>query len=316
MEIVTNFLTNSPWIQLFCARIPLFIGVILYLAFAGVGAMLIAGRALAKQRKRTSYDKCAQQLGYVALLFGIPMIVGFKAYLYLETGSLYPVSVEGYFIETAWFMTALTVFYIFLYVSVWKSISKKTWLQNIFGSICFLQGISSILVVLIISKVIANPNFDLTYQKPQEFFQSIIPTPLSPAFNAAICLIPIFFILPAIFGNIGLLFLRYINDYGRDHYNIAIGWCTNWIKIFGILLCLIILTTSGINIWQQYEAKILNYWDWLDEGIFLFLWIIISVIMSSITKSQLPLRHKFSMIFADLLALVSIYFCIDWWLAK
>ena len=314
MEIVTNFLTNSPWIQLFCARIPIFICVILYLAFAGVGAMLIAGRTLAKKRKRTSYDKCALQIGYIALFLGMPLAVGLKIYLYHENGSLYPTNLQGYFFEALWFTMALIVLYNFLYVCIWKLINKKTWLQNIFGSICLLQGIISTIIILFISKMLHHPEIDLANQATTNFLLTLIPQPLSPNFQALVCLIPLFFAIPAVIGNIGLLLLRNINDYGRDHYNIAIAWCTNWVKKFGILLCLAILTIAGINIWQAFEAQTLDYLSYLDETIFLGLWLIVTLTMGLIGHSQIPLRHKFSMLFADILAIASIYFCLDWWL--
>lgn len=312
MDIVTNFLVNSPWIQLFYARLPLFIGVLLYLAFAGVGGMLLAGRVLAKKRKRSSYDKCAQQIGFIALLLGLPLVIGTKIYLYMETGSLYPTQLQDYFLEAAWFMSALTVFYIFLYINIWKLVNKKTWLQNIFGTICTLQGFIGTITILVIYKILESQNTDFTYQSTVNFILTLIPKPLSAEFTADICLIPIFFLLPAVFGNLGLLCLRHINDYGRDHYNIAIAWCTNWIKTFGSLLFLIVLTISGINIWLQFESETFDYFIWLDTGIFLFIWFIIVLIMTLIGRSQIPLRHKFSMVFADILAIASIYFCLDW----
>ncbi|MBQ9537353.1 MAG: hypothetical protein IJU79_06175 [Desulfovibrionaceae bacterium] len=309
---MSNFLTHSPWMQFFWQRWPLLLAILLYLSFAGVGAMLLAGRILARRRKRSSYDKCARQLGCIGLCIGFPLLIASKVYFYLQTGQWFSITTQGFFTEIAWVMVALILLYLLLYVAIWKLTQKATWIQNIFGSICLLQGLVSTFVLLIIAKLTLTPHIDLTWQTFPQFLLDSLPPLGSATLLALVITLPILFALPAIFGNIGLLCVRKLHDYGRDHYNIAISWCTAWLSRCGLWIILICLMQAGYIYYQQWQAHVFLPWEFLDLGIFTGIWVVVVFIMTFIARSTIPLRHKLSMCFADILVIFSCYIYLRW----
>ena len=131
MEIQA-LLQALPW-QNLLEHAPLLSILFFASSFAGIGAMLILGRSLAKRRKRTSYDKCAKQLAALATFFCLLFLLVTKGLAFWHTGNFYPENIADYCFHILWLLFALTMFFLICILLTWKLLQKRPLLQSMLG---------------------------------------------------------------------------------------------------------------------------------------------------------------------------------------
>ena len=94
------------------------------LAFAGLGFMSAAARALAVTRKRASYEKCARQLALLSLLLGWALLICGRVWLFFTQNSYTPDSISDFMVEMSWIMLGLAVLINSMYFALWKFLLK------------------------------------------------------------------------------------------------------------------------------------------------------------------------------------------------
>ena len=315
LETFWTTLNAQPAIAFFLNHSVLFLGLVACLACLGVGGMLFAGRILARKRKRSSYDKCARQLAFIAIVVGWLLAILCKTVSVLKTGLWFPVDLRGIFHETCWFLLVITMLYVTIYAFLWKQFAGKTLLQSLFSGVCFVQGFVTCLLVFCDARLFFLVKDAQTFHDWLLVMPTVLLPPLvSEAFLCLALLVPLFFLLPAVIGNIGLLFVRNRMDYGRDHYTIAIQWCSSVAVKWLTLACLLIAVHIGAILVEQWYAQAYDLLAYISCGILFALGIIALILYLCIAKSALPLRYKGTLVFADLLTIAFTCCTIYGWL--
>ncbi|MCR4665797.1 MAG: hypothetical protein K5657_00690 [Desulfovibrio sp.] len=286
-------------------------------SIACMGLFFIVGRRLAKKRKRSAYEKGARQLAVLACALGWIPLLGWKAWSYLQSGTLFPESVFGLLEEIAWLMGLVTLLLFSLHLVVWKALSSHPLVSSILSFATFFQGFVWALFVVFLWRL-RMPGEPVTLLDLQTQLEQVatgflgIETPL-------LCIaLPLFLLLlamPAVYGSMGLLCLRSVHDYGRDHYQTVTRWLSGWIARTGLMLFLLLVLVLGFLLWPAQERLLADPWTVLQPFfpvlLFGLLWLLGSLLHLAVSLSELPLRHKVSVVFADLLLISSVPFYVE-----
>ena len=297
--------------QFFLEHILYFGGLLGCFAFLGIGSELLSGRVLARERKRSSYDKCAFQLLWIGLGIGWLLMVAMKAWLVMDHGFTLPKDMHASFLEILWSFLAIATLFLTNYAFVWKRVAKKNLLQSILSGICLGFGSFAVLLFLAYTRLVSlSPLTDLPNLSALSAL--LIPPFHSEAFFALLLFLPFFFLLPLSFGTMGLLVVRSHFDYGRDHYNIAFQWLCGVAKIWAGIVLLLLVGRMGLLFWQTREAPDIT--AFIPYGILSLCMLLATGVFACVSKSTLPLRHKLVLVIADLLSIFVFLRIVHIWL--
>ena len=278
----------------------------LLLCLAGLPVLAAAGQGLAHSRGRSAYGKCARQLGHLGSLLGLIAVIAGGVALGMQYQTLlaldihHPAARENFLpllLAGGWicvvFSTLLSCLYTGLWQS-WRTVPRLHQLLALLAALVAAMAVYAALLYLHARAVVPAPSDlrALLMPEAEGFWVAV-----SYAFFAALA-------LAGGYGALWLLLRRVADDYGRDHYNLVLPWCTGWARNAWLLLWLCVAGRTGWRIFQLYEATggTLDWLQFQPDGAGLAVLLLPGLWWLGISRSTTPLRAKIATSLAPLWA--------------
>ncbi|MBO4369164.1 MAG: hypothetical protein J5803_03580 [Desulfovibrio sp.] len=297
------------WLLAFYQNAPFSCFFPLYSLIACVGLFFFMGPYLAKKKKRTSYEKGARQLCLLSTVLGWLLLIGGKICLYLKHGTWFPETLFGFLLEIAWLMLCVTVLLITLHRILWKPLVNHPFFLSLLSFMTFFQGLASALLLLFLFRM-EKMGIPASLSELPHALELLGNDLLEGGMPAIVGGLPLLIAMPAVFGSLGLLCLRRVHDYGRDHYSVVLTWFMQWTARFGFLLFFFCGIALAYQLSPYRDSLLADPLSVLSPFapllLFCSVWFLASILLKAISASELPLRHKALMVFCDFLLLCSI----------
>lgn len=270
------------------------------LAFAGLGFMSAAARALAVTRKRASYEKCARQLALLSLLLGWALLICGRVWLFFTQSSYTPDSISDFMVEMSWIMLGLAVLINSMYFALWKFLLKLPMLHVGMGVVSGIQGIIATVASLAAARLLtalARPDADLL-----TLGHIYVPGFGTPFWCALFWSLPLMLAVAGGMGAFWLVLRRKYDDFGRDHYNTMLPWCATWARNAWAVFWVILLASSVFDVQNAWQNDTFTVTDAIMESAELLLWLAPALLWTFVARSATPMRHKITLLAALALA--------------
>lgn len=298
-----NFLADNPVLQSVLDVASIIVPLALLFAFCGMNILAVTGEMLGLRRRRAFYEKCAMQLALLGQGLGWTLLVGGRIWLYFVEKELseqrFLISVH----EVCWVVLGLAVIFSCIYFLLWKALARQLPLVHIgVGIFAALQGALALLLVLAGMRLVAIINLPLAEETTINLVDALLPV-WGTSYAAAVCFVlPLLLGMPAAFGAVWLLMRRKRDDFGRDHYNTVLPWCSAWARNAWGIVWLLLLAFSGLDIYRLTQAGSLVTEDGITAGIRVLLWLIPPLLWHLTSRSATPMRHKAGLVLALLIS--------------
>ena len=283
-------------IDAMCVTLPL----AALLAFAGLGFVSAMARILSITRKRSSYDKCARQLAMLALILGWSLLIAGRVWLFFVQDAYTPDSLPDFMVELSWILLGLAVLISSLYFALWKFLVKVPVLHIFMGIVSSIQACIAVAVTLGATRMLS------AYMRPDASSITLgdifFPGWLSPFWFALYWTLPLALAMAGAGGAMWLAIRRKREDFGRDHYNTMIPWCTLWARNAWTIFWLIFLGATVAEIQQGWQGDAFTGRSVALESIKVLIWLVPPVLWTIVARSAAPMRHKLSLLLALLIA--------------
>ncbi|MDD2966984.1 MAG: hypothetical protein PHN64_05815 [Desulfovibrionaceae bacterium] len=300
-----SIMEHYPFVHTTLALLAVVLPLAALLAFPGLALMAITGQLLAIKRKRSFYDKGAKQLALLATLLGWLLSTGGAVWLLCrytpQTIPLDAIPLQVMVHCLAWLLITLGAFFASLHYSLWKGLKQYPRMHQFIGLFALVSaylGAYTLMASLVLQSQL---DAGLVVENIQ---QALVPAENSPLWNAVYYL-PV--LVAAMAGGLGSLWFvvrRKRDDFGRDHYNTVVPWAACWARNAWLCLWLILLFFTGWEvITAAQEHDILPQQELLNHALRLALWLIPLLLWCIVTRSATPLRHKFTLLLAQILVM-------------
>ena len=215
------------------------------------------------------------------MMLGWLMLLGGRLWLILALDGFDSYSIIVLLSEATWMMFGFSVIVSCCYFMLWKFLTNYPVLHIILGVIAFLQGLMTCVGVMAVT-----PQF-------------------GQAYLSALCYtLPLIFALAGAFGAVWLLLRRKADDFGRDYYNTMVPWCTRWARNAWVLLWLLLVASSGLEIWQTWQTTgVFMQQDAIFQSLRVLLWLLPALLWTLVARSATPLRQKPALVIGLLLSM-------------
>lgn len=299
---VHNFGLENPLFQMTLDILTIVVPVTALCALAGLPFMALTAEVLGHMRQRSCYNKGARQLAGLACILAwlCTLCAGLLGWTRLESAAQYPAIVQGYMVWLLFLATASLC--VSLYFALWKSL--RQW--PIFHQcLALLAGcLASISLYAGLSLLDVECRIDQGLPPLTEVWALFVPQNNSALWNVLYYLPPLALGLAAGMGAVWLLLRRKRDDYGRDHYTVMLTWCATWARNAWAALWFVLLAFSLTDIlitWQETEGQSLQ--AAIFQALHVLLWSVPALLWAIAARSPMPLRHKFTLVLALLIAM-------------
>lgn len=300
-----GFIGQYPFVQNGLDMLGVVLPLAALLAFPGLVLMAVTGQLLAVRRKRSFYDKGAKQLALLATLLGWMLTIGGAAWLLYHYAPQHiafdAVPLQAMTHCVAWLLLAAGAFFASLHYALWKGLKNSPRLHQFIGLFALLSaylGAYALMASLVLQSQL---DAGIVIENLQ---QALVPAENSPLWSAVYYL-PV--LVVAMGGGLGSLWFvarRTRDDFGRDHYNTVVPWAACWARNAWLCLWFILLFFTGLEvITSAQEHDILPQQELINHALRLILWLIPMLLWCIVTRSATPLRHKCTLLLAQLLAM-------------
>ncbi|GFH62450.1 MAG: conserved hypothetical protein [Candidatus Desulfovibrio kirbyi] len=300
MNTVTTFLNATPWLRLTVDIAGIIIPLSALLAFAGTGFLSAAAKLLFLRTGRAAYDKCAKQLACLGLVLGWLLLTGGRVWLSLTLdapGALPPQTIVT---EACWIFLGAGVLFISFSYALWKFLAAYPVAHALISLLGALQGLAALLTALAAARCLtALTDSGASSYAPDILF---LPDWRSPFWNALSYTPLLMLAMSGASGALWLLCRRRYEDFGRDYYTAMILWCAAWARNTWAALWIVLLISSAVLIYQQPNG--FSAGNAVEQTVRLLLWLLPALIWTIVCRAKTPLRHKFALVTAFLVAVV------------
>ena len=260
------------------------------LAYSGLYFLSATARILAISRKRAAFDKCSRQLAMLALVLGWIIVTASRVWLYYEQPTHEEGGVENFLLEVSWLLFSMGVLLGTIFYSLWRILKNMPILHSTIGMICAVENCLALLVILFTIRVGAAAP---TPEQSSFALPDLLPSRWDDPLLSALCYtLPLILAMPGAWGACWLLLRRRRDDFGRDYYNKMVSWCFGWARNAWLVLWLLLLTSIGMQVWQQMQAQIFDAQEALLDNMRIFLWLLPVLLWTAVRKGKPPLRHS------------------------
>lgn len=300
-EKICKLYMDYPLLGDFLSTLCLAAALSALIAYAGLNFISAVAKLICMIRSRTIYDKCARQIAMLTLLLGWILLIAGRLWLYFtQRNSLHEVPISDFVLEMSWLLLSIGVLLSSIYFIVWRTLKQMPVLHVTLGAISAIQNCIALLAVLTSLRMIA------AYSTPgtnSSGLGGLLPdTWNAPAWSAAACMLPLVFSLGAAYAIIWLLVRRNRDDYGRDYYNVMIGWCSAWARNAWLVVYMIFLLSTGLHLLHRYQEKTFSPAVGINDGLLCLLWLCPAILWTIVRRSKIALRHKISLAIAFLIS--------------
>ncbi|MDR1777786.1 MAG: hypothetical protein LBR31_08185 [Desulfovibrio sp.] len=312
MNAAQNFLEGWPAVQAVLDAASVALPLAAFLSYCGLGLISALAKILSHARKRASFDKCARQLALLGFILGWIMLVGVRVWLFLTPTGGGKAVLLVWLAEICWLLLAVSVLLASLYYALWKHTAKYPALGISLGLSGGLAACAALFCALATARfTVLGLTASATDAKAGEIFAA-----LSKIFVNAADSLPLWNMLwytPALIvalaGGLGALWLfarRNHDDFGRDHYNAMIAWCTSlsrnaWLLLWCFLLIFCVRQLAA-SLNPQLAGTVEFWQEIATEAAYLLYWAIPALLWTFVGRSQTPLRCSIAVLAAFALA--------------
>ncbi|MDR2695183.1 MAG: hypothetical protein LBC79_02225 [Deltaproteobacteria bacterium] len=277
----------------------------LLLCLAGLPLLAAAGQGLARGSGRGAYDKCARQLNHLCCWLGLIAIMAGGVALGMRYRGLPAFNMENYaarehalplLMVGGWLCVVFATLLNCLSMGLWRSRRTASRLHRFLGLLAALAAAAAVYAALVHLHTRAAP-------APGDLRSLLMPG-VEGFWAAAACAPFAALALAGGYGALWLLLRRVADDYGRDHYNLAIPWCAGWACNSWLLLWLVAAGRTGWRVFRLYESAG-GRPDWIrfvPDGIGLAALLLPCLWWLGVSRSATPLRAKIAASLAPLWA--------------
>ena len=287
LESVRAFIADNPLLQTGLDMGSIIVPFALLYAYFGLTFIAICGEIIALRRKRSAYNKCARQLACLSMLLGWLMLLGGRLWLIMALDGFDSYSIIVLLSEATWMMFGFAAIVSCCYFMLWKFLANYPVLHIVLGAIAFLQGLMTCVGVMAVTRLYNALSLP-------EASSITIPQLFTPQFGqaylSALCYtLPLIFALAGGFGAVWLLLRRKADDFGRDYYNTMVPWCTRWARNAWGLLWLLLVASSGLEIWQTWQTTgVFMQQDAIFQSLRVLLWLVPALLWTLVARSATP----------------------------
>ncbi len=288
IEVWHQYVQNWPYLQIIIDFLAIIVPLATLLAYTGLFFISALARIIGVSRKRSSYEKCSHQLAFLALCLGWILLCGARIWLYLSGENLPENSIASYMTEMSWLLFSMGVLLGTIYYFLWKILKNMPVLHVTLGMLASIQNcvaLAAIIFTIRISNIVFpyEQFYKLPSLFPKDWESSII--------TIASYTLPLVFGLAASYGLCWIALRRKSDDFGRDYYNTMLRWCAAWAKNSWIIFIILLLTGTGLKIWDNYITDSLNIYNLILDISYILVSAITAIFWIIIQKSALPVRH-------------------------
>ena len=281
----------------------------LLLCLAGLPLLAVWGQNLAYSRERGAYDKCARQLGRLGCWLGVVAIIVGCAALGMQHESLLALDIKKLasrenflplLMAGGCLCVALSTLLNCLYTGLWQRLRTAPRLHQLLGFLAALAAAAAVYIALLCLYA-----HDAALVPPDSAGLRMLFMPDAEDFWAAASYAPLAALAFAGgYGALWLLLRRTADDYGRDHYNLAIPWCAGWARNAWLLLWLLVTGRVGWRVFQLHAAMggKLDWSQFVPDAAGLAVLLLPGLWWMGISRSAQPLRAKIAASLAPLWA--------------
>lgn len=298
-ELWQQWIHTYPFLQITWDALRIIIPLACLLAYAGIVFISATAKIIFISRSRSSFNKCSRQIGLLALILGWVLLAGSRVWLYLNPHT--PGTLENFLMEMSWLLLSLGVLLTTVYYTFWKILVNMPVLHVTLGMISGAQNCIALVCTLFTIRLSAGiSNLNAETLKLPDLFPQVWNDPI---WSAAAFTLPLIFAYAGAFSVCWLTFRRKHDDFGRDYYNIMIPWSAKWARNCWCILWILFIAASIIQINLVHQDQNLFEEDLIVEGIRALLWLIPLLLWTIAIKSKIPMRHKWGLLFALLIAI-------------
>lgn len=269
------------------------------MAYAGIYFISAVARIFSIVRRRSAYDKCSRQVAFLGLFLGWGLLAGSRIWLYYTAQQHQPGTLETFLLEMSWLILSVGVLLSSIYYCLWRILRNMPVLHSTIGMISGVTNCLAFALILTTLRVGAKaPEVDNgALALPEFFIHSWLDDPL---WSAACYSLPLIFSMPAATSACWLALRRARDDFGRDYYNAMIPWLCGWARNAWSVLWLLLLASTGLQIWQQWQTEGFDWMSAVLDADRILIWLIPILLWIAVIRSKIPLRRSW-MLFAALI---------------
>jgi hypothetical protein len=277
----------------------------LLLCLAGLPLLAASGQGMARSSGRGAYEKCARQLGHLCCWLGLIAIMAGGVALGMQYRSLPALDVKNLaarenvlplLMAGGWLCVVFSTLLNCLSMGLWRSRRTAPRLHQLLGFLAALAAAAAAYAAL--------AHLHAPAASAPDDLRSLLMPGAEGFWEAAACAPFAALALAGGYGALWLLLRRIADDYGRDHYNLAVPWCAGWAGNSWLLLWLFAAGRTGWRIFRLYEAAG-GKPDWIQfapDVIGLAVLLPPCLWWLGIRRSATPLRAKIAVFLAPLWA--------------
>lgn len=270
------------------------------IAYAGIFFLSATARIIAVSRKRSAYNKCSMQLAKLGLILGWTLLVASRVWLYYTQADREAGGMPSFLMEMSWLLFSMGVLLGSIFYSLRNSLKNMPILHVTIGMIAAVQNCVALVAVLFtlrISSAVLSP------EAASLALPDLFPSSWDDPLWSALCYtLPLVLAMPGAIAACWLIARRKSDDYGRDYYAAMIPWCAAWARNAWIVLWLLLLVSTGLQIWKGMQAGVFNAQDAMIDNARILVWLLPPVFWTIVKRSAIPVRHSWLLFLAFILA--------------
>ncbi len=282
-----QILAAYPLIQTIWDALAVIAPLAFLFAYSGIFFISATAKIAAIATKRSAYGKCSAQLGMLGLIIGYILVIGGRVWLYYTQGSRPEDSLATFTLEMGWMLLSIGVLLSSIYFCLRNMLKNMPLLLTTIGMISAAQNCIALVIILFAIRVASAA---ITPEQSSLALPDLFPNNWDAPVWSALC-----YAMPLTLGMAGaaaacwLPMRRKKDDYGRDYYNHMIPWCAGWARNSWLILWLLLLVSTGLQIWPEIERG--NIQEAILDNIRLLLWILPPVCWTIVRHGAVPVRR-------------------------
>lgn len=290
-----------PFLQTIWDALCVIVPLSCMLALAGLYFISSTARIIGVTRKRSAFEKCSRQLAFLGLVIGWSLLVGGRVWLYYTQPQHQEGTLESYMLEMSWMLLSLGVLLSTVFYFLWRPLKNMPILHVTLGMISATQNCLALICILFTVRICAT----LATQAEKALALPVLfpDNWEAPIWTAACYTVPLLFALAAGFGACWLALRRKKDDFGRDYYNTMLPWCAAWAKNCWFVLLFLLVAASALRIWTSMQNAFFDIQIAVYETSSLLLWLIPALCWFYVQKCAMPLRNRWLLFIALLIAM-------------
>lgn len=288
METWRQIFLAYPFLRVIWDGLSICIPLSALLAYTGIFFISAISKIIATSRNRPGFNKLARQLAFIGLVLGWLLLIGSRIWLYYMQPLLEPNSLYAFMNEISWLLLSIGVLIVSVYYSLWGLLKNMPVLLSTIGMIGAAQNtiaLASILCAIRLGKLANAPGM-ATFALP-DLFPNTFNDPL---YSVACYTIPLFFGMAGAVSACWLIARRKKDDFGRDYYGQMLPFCCSWARLGWFLLWLMVLVSSSLQIWRNYQLHTLDMEEIIVDCSRLLFWLVPVLLWTPIIRSKVPMR--------------------------